>query len=93
MRGPFGSGKTEFAETITDNVISSWDYFARYGDNKWNEKLKPYADEYCRNSVKDLMINKAETIAVVSSFSKESDMDYFYALAKELEYTVLYGDD
>ncbi len=88
VRGPFGTGKTEFARTITDNVVSCWDYYHQYGQNEWNEKLKPYADEYCRTRAHDLVSKGIDVLAVTNSFCKEEDMDYFYELAKEHGYTV-----
>jgi len=90
VRGPFGSGKTEFAKTITDNVVSSWDYYAKYGKNQWSEKLKPYSDEYCRTSIKSLMEGGINKIAVTNSFSKNQDLDYFYALADKHGYDVFF---
>lgn len=88
VRGPFGTGKTEFANTISDNVVSCWDYYARYGQNKYDEKLKVHADEYCRTSVLNLMRDGIETIAVTNSFSKNSDLDYFYQEATNHGYEV-----
>ena len=88
VRGPFGTGKTEFARTITDSVISSWDYYAKYGKNQWSEELKPYSDEYCRTSTKDLMEKGVEKIAVTNSFSKNQDLDYYYHLAEAHGYKV-----
>lgn len=90
LRGPFGTGKTEFIRTLlaNDNIVSCWDYYRQYGQNRWNEKLKPYADEYCRNGVKNLMEQGADKIAVTNSFSKCEDMEYFYQLAEQHQYTV-----
>lgn len=88
VRGPFGTGKTEFANTISNNVVSCWDYYAKYGQNKYDEKLKVHADEYCRESVLNLMRDGMETIAVTNSFSKNSDLDYFYQAATNHGYEV-----
>ncbi|MDO6683845.1 MULTISPECIES: hypothetical protein [unclassified Agarivorans] len=88
VRGPFGSGKTEFAKTITENVVSCWDYYSQYGQNKWNEELKPHADEYCRSSVSEFMEQGANTIAVTNSFSKSSDLDFYIEAAKQHQYKV-----
>jgi predicted kinase len=88
VRGPFGTGKTEFARTMCEHVISCWDYYAQYGENQWNEKLKPHADEYCRSQVKVLMVRGEQKIAVTNSFSKNEDLDYFYQLAQEHGYHV-----
>ena len=90
IRGPFGTGKTEFIKTLLDdhNIVSCWDYYRHYGQNKWNEKLKPFADEFCRNGVKELMDKDVQTIAVTNTFSTCADMDYFYALAEERGYRV-----
>ncbi|PJC87204.1 hypothetical protein CSW98_04695 [Vibrio sp. HA2012] len=88
IRGPFGTGKTEFARIITDNVVSCWDYYARYGKNQWDKNLKPHSDEYCRTSVKDMMDKGTETIAVTNSFSKNEDLDYYYDLAEKHDYKV-----
>ncbi|MGL6259448.1 hypothetical protein [Vibrio sp. WXL103] len=88
VRGPFGTGKTEFANTICNNVVSCWDYYARYGMNKFDAKLKVHADEYCRESVVQLMRDKVEKIAVTNSFSKNSDLDFFYQIAQDNGYEV-----
>ncbi|NLS14224.1 hypothetical protein HGP28_15160 [Vibrio sp. SM6] len=88
VRGPFGTGKTEFAKSLSENVISCWDYYAQYGENKWNEKLKPHADEYCRNSVLNLMKKNECKIFVTNSFSKNSDLSYYYELAEVHGYKV-----
>ncbi len=88
VRGPFGTGKTEFARTITENVVSSWDYYMQYGENKWNSKLKPYADKHCVNQTEMLMDKGVETIAVTSSFSTNCDIDIYYDLAEKFGYKV-----
>ncbi len=88
VRGPFGTGKTEFARTICNNVVSCWDYYAQYGENKWNEKLKPYADQYCRTQVERLMDDGCDSIVVTNSFSKQQDLDDYYQLANTHEYKV-----
>ncbi|WP_221074702.1 hypothetical protein [Agarivorans aestuarii] len=88
VRGSFGSGKTEFAKTITKDVVSCWDYYAQYGQNKWNEELKPHADEYCRASVAELMEKGVNSIAVTNSFSKSSDLDFYLEAANLHEYKV-----
>ncbi len=88
VRGPFGTGKTEFARTITENVVSSWDYYMQYGENKWNAQLKPHADKHCINQTETLMEAGSETIAVTSSFSSNRDIDVYYNLAKEYGYKV-----
>ncbi len=88
IRGPFGTGKTEFAKTISNNVVSCWDYYAKYGKNEWDSKLKPHSDEYCRNSVKALMEKNEANIAVTNSFSKNEDLDYYYEMAEKNGYKV-----
>lgn len=88
IRGPFGTGKTEFARTITDNVVSSWDYYMQYGENSWNEKLKPYADKYCISKTEELMKKGTKSVAVTSSFSTNSDIDVYYKLAEQYGYKV-----
>ncbi|WP_220720380.1 hypothetical protein [Agarivorans litoreus] len=88
VRGPFGSGKTEFAKTITNNVVSCWDYYAKYGQNKWNQELKPHADEYCRSRVAELMAQGVDTLAVTNSFSKSSDLDFYLDAAQKHQYKV-----
>lgn len=88
IRGPFGTGKTEFSRTLCDNVVSCWDYYAQYGENKWNEKLKPHADEYCRTRTKRLIEDGINKIVVTNSFSKNEDLDEYYEMAKQYEYKV-----
>ncbi|WP_413113622.1 hypothetical protein [Thaumasiovibrio sp. DFM-14] len=88
VRGPFGTGKTEFANTVCEDVVSCWDYYAKYGRNKYDENLKPHADNYCRESVLQLMRDGVEKIAVTNSFSKNADLDYFYQAAKNHGYEV-----
>ncbi|WP_026973463.1 hypothetical protein [Aliagarivorans marinus] len=88
VRGPFGTGKTEFARTITSNVVSCWDYYASHGENKWNEDLKPFADNYCHKQVDTFMQEGREVIAVTNSFSQNSDLDYYYELAEKQGYKV-----
>ncbi len=88
VRGPFGTGKTEFAKSLSENVISCWDYYAKYGENKWNEKLKPHADEYCRNSVVEMMQQDECQVFVTNSFSKNSDLDFYYQQAEKYGYKV-----
>jgi len=88
VRGPFGTGKTEFARTMTNNVVSSWDYYMKYGENKWNPQLKPYADKHCFTQTQELMANETEIVAVTSSFSSNSDLDCYYELAETYGYKV-----
>ncbi|MGX9522723.1 hypothetical protein ACWX0P_28685 [Vibrio mediterranei] len=88
VRGPFGVQKTEMARAFCDDVISCWDYYEKYGENKFNALLKPKADEYCFAGVKSLMNNNVEKIAVANSFSISSDLEPFISLAKEYEYKV-----
>ncbi len=88
VRGPFGTGKTEFANTICDHVVSCWDYYTQYGKDTWDEKLKPYADQYCQTKVAELMQQGIDKIAVTNSFSKNDDLDYFYDLAEKNDYQV-----
>lgn len=88
IRGPFGTGKTEFANTMCNNVVSCWDYYARYGKNKFDEKLKPYADDYCRESVLNLMKENVNNVAVTNSFSKNSDLEFYYQAANNYGYEV-----
>lgn len=88
VRGPFGTGKTEYANSFCDNVVSCWDYYARYGKNKFDAQLKEHADNYCRATVTELMQGGVEKIAVTNSFSKNQDLDYFYHAAKANGYKV-----
>ncbi|WP_415229644.1 hypothetical protein [Psychromonas sp.] len=88
IRGPFGSGKTSFAHSISEHVVSCWDYYAEYGENKWNIQLKPHADKYCRNRTIDLMNQGMEKVAVTNSFSLSSDLDIYIDTAKKLNYRV-----
>lgn len=88
IRGPFGTGKTEFARTICNNVVSCWDYYAQYGENRWNEKLKPHADEYCRSQTQSYLERGEEKVVVTNSFSKNEDLDFYYSLAEKFGYQV-----
>lgn len=85
---PSHSPVSQLSKTITENIVSCWNFYAQYGQTKFNNRLKPYADSYCRKGVKKLMQQHADTILVANTFPLNSDLDYFYEEAKQNGYQV-----
>lgn len=88
VRGPFGVQKTEMAQAFCDDVISCWDYYEQYGENKFNPELKPLADKYCLDGVNELIKKGTNKIAVANSFSDNDDLVPFITLAKVHGYNI-----
>ncbi|MFA0079968.1 hypothetical protein AB4427_17815 [Vibrio artabrorum] len=88
VRGPFGVQKTDMAKSFCNTVVSCWDYYEKYGENKFNVNLKVYADKYCIDKTIQLMNDGIDKIAVANSFSQINDLDVYKKEAHKHGYQV-----
>lgn len=89
IRGVSGSGKTTFAETLNILFTFSADmYFEdESGNYHFDAKYLKDAHEWCRKSVKNIMI-QGHSVVVANTFTQEWEMQPYYDLAEKYGYTV-----
>lgn len=83
---PFSVSK--IAQQISKNIVSCWDFYAKYGQSKSNKELQPFADQYCREAVGELMVKEAPAIVVNSATRRRGELRFFYKLAAKHGYAV-----
>lgn len=90
VRGLPGSGKTTLGNAIACAYCFSADDFFYDEDNSYNFNagLLKQAHESCKKNVELAMQYKAEDIAVANTFTRESEMADYMALAEKYGYTV-----
>ena len=89
VRGVPGSGKSTFAEEICSKVVAADDYFvdAITKEYKFNPKKLKDAHRYCKLKTRSIM-EKGVDVAVANTFTREWEMQDYYALAEEFGYMV-----
>lgn len=88
VRGMPGSGKTTFAESICDRVVSADDYHTdEDGNYNWKLENQAAAHRYCQGKTRTIM-GTDKDVAVANTFTTVKEMKPYYKMAKELGYTV-----
>lgn len=88
IRGIPGCGKSTFAEKIADVVLSADMYFEKDGDYIFDGKQIKAAHAWCLAECRKAMESQIVDVAVANTFTQEWEMEKYFALAKELGYTV-----
>jgi predicted kinase len=89
VRGVSGSGKTTFANLISNIVLSADDYFTdRQGNYNFDATYLPSAHESCRSRTEDHMKAGFSKICVANTFTQEWEMKEYFELAKKYGYRV-----
>lgn len=101
LRGLPGSGKSTFAESLTENVCEADSYFmvlentdgslTRHmynGEYRFDGSLLKNAHADCRALCEDYMQWEHDKIAVSNTFTREWEMKEYYELAEKYGYTV-----
>ena len=90
IRGVSGSGKSTVAALFnTNNLASTDDFFIdEYGDYVYNANSLVINHQKCQLAVKMMMQDGEELIVVHNTFTKDWEMDAYFALAKENGYAV-----
>lgn len=93
LRGLPGSGKSTFAEFITDldyvaGVCTADDWFVKGGEYKFNPNEIALAHSYCQYKCKYLMEENRAHIVVTNTNTREWEMKPYFDLAEEYGYRV-----
>jgi len=85
VRGVSGSGKTTFANMISDIVISADQFFEKDGEYRFNPKHLGIAHEWCLQQAKAALIeNPGKSVCVANTFTQMWEMAPYFDLAKEI---------
>jgi len=88
VRGVSGSGKTTFANHISDKVVSADDYFLdESGDYCFDADKLHSAHRYCAGKTESIMQTNKD-VAVANTFTREWEMKKYYELAEKYGYMV-----
>lgn len=87
VRGVPGSGKSTFAESICDKVVSADDYFMDGDEYKFDASKLKYAHRYCQKKTESIM-QTGNDVAVANTFTREWEMEAYYDLAEKYGYMV-----
>jgi len=88
VRGVPGSGKTTFANTFCDKVVSADDYhYDAEGVYRWEAKNQGAAHRYSQEKTRSIM-ETGKDVAVANTSTTAKEMKPYYALAEEFGYTV-----
>lgn len=91
IRGISGSGKSTFAEFISDgkyDIFSADDYFMVDGEYKFDPSRLKLAHEDCKNKVEDAMKRNEYSIFVANTFTRKWEMDGYFELAEKYNYRI-----
>lgn len=91
VRGLPGSGKTTVAKELArqSHVYSADDYFMVNGEYYYNPDIISEAHAECFKNVKNSMRHGNLKIFVANTFVKEWELQLYYDLAREYNYTVV----
>lgn len=88
VRGIPGGGKTTFAETICDKVVSADDYhYDSEGVYRWKLENMAAAHRYCQGKTRTIM-ETGKDVAVANTSTTKKELKPYYDLAEEFGYTV-----
>ena len=88
VRGVPGSGKTTFAESICDKVVSADDYhMTADGVYDWKPENMTAAHRYSQGKTRSIM-ETGKDVAVANTSTTKKELKPYYALAEEFGYTV-----
>jgi predicted kinase len=95
VRGLPGSGKSTFAKFVGDSFVEADMFFMKNGKYEFDMSKIRDAHSWCLSTVREWMQMNADTyglefseIAVSNTFTQEWEMEAYYNLAKEFNYTV-----
>lgn len=88
IRGCSGSGKSTFAELLSDNVISADDYFMVNNVYQFDCNKLGAAHKQCYDRVVTSMRNGEQQIVVANTFCTEKEMEPYIELASTMGYSV-----
>jgi len=88
IRGLPGSGKTTFAKKIARIVYEADMFFEKDGDYQYDRERLAEAHAWCKERVKEAMLNGFNPIAVANTFVKRWEMEDYLKLAEANYYTV-----
>ena len=94
IRGLPGSGKTSFANLLSENqkypTFSVDDYFTSPSTNKYEFRFQDnhLAYKACEENVKQAMEKNTEKIIVHNTFTMDWEMEPYFTLAKKFRYKI-----
>lgn len=88
IRGLPGSGKSTFANKISKFVIEADMFFEKDGTYQYDREKLAEAHAWCKNRVKEAMINGFSPIVVSNTFVKRWEMQDYLNLAESNYYQV-----
>jgi len=89
IRGIPGSGKTTFAESISDYVASADQYFEdEEGNYQFEASLLSQAHGWCHRKVTRWLVNGIDRVAVANTFTQKWEMEQYFKLAEMYGYEV-----
>jgi predicted kinase len=88
VRGIVGSGKTFYAQTLTDRVHYETDmYFEQDGEYRFDGSKLPVAHRWCQAKVYQAL-KEGKKVVVSNTFTRLWEMKDYFNMAKELNVTV-----
>ena len=88
VRGVPGCGKTTFAESICDKVVSADDYhYDDEGNYNWKPENIKAAHRYSQGKTRSIM-ETGKDVAVANTSTTVKEMKPYYDMAEEFGYTV-----
>ena len=88
VRGCSGSGKSTFAELLSEFVISADDYFMVHGEYKFDPTKLHFAHKQSLDATETSMVNDVEQIVVANTFTTEKELSPYFTLATRYGYSV-----
>lgn len=89
LRGLPGSGKSTTARTFGLPTFEADDYFYDGDQYKFDASKIRDAHKSCQDRVRFAMENGINKLIVSNTFTQEWEMEFYYDLAKELNYRVI----
>ena len=88
FRGLPGAGKSTLANALCDGCVAADDFFDIFNEGKFDPSLLEQAHAWCLTVTTSLMEGCAVSIGVHNTFTQEWEMEKYFELAKEHDYTV-----
>lgn len=89
LRGLPGSGKSTTAKTFGLPTFEADDFFYEEGKYNFDHSKIRDAHKSCQDRVRFAMENGVNKLIASNTFTEEWEMDYYFNLAKELNYRVI----